>query len=386
MCVVRDYRESARPFNDPAPSGPISGSGAAFTGLAGGALGPWSRAPSAAAPRRTCAARPAARLGERPRAAPAGIGCGPGRIAALAPASSMTAGESRSLRLSVRLRDAPSWGGSRHASARFGYALRGRFARRILAVRDEGVMAEGGEALFLASGARDDAEDVLGQMMHGRGRISSGVSFLFTVGERFPGSFDCIPIIPLDHLRVVESLSSTGSVTRMQFLECSLAFMPVERGIAFLIMKYGPKLETGVGDGESNIVSGGHVLRLVESRVLVPIEHRPYRIPAAESIALGLPRFFTRTLDHCPWVAGAANQDQSRGRAISVDAIERPEVTGFRHRSFRNDHDPPGRVANRASTAGAALAAHRSAAGSRSSSKARRKSETAGTPPKRPWR
>ena len=74
-------------------------------------------------------------------------------------------------------------GSSRRLAARLGYAPRRRFAPRVLAVRDEGVMGEGGEVLSLAFGPRNEAEDMLGQTMHGRGRISSGVSFLITAGE-----------------------------------------------------------------------------------------------------------------------------------------------------------------------------------------------------------
>ena len=73
-----------------------------------------------------------------------------------------------------------------------------------------------------------------------------------------------------------------------------------------------------------------------------------------------------------------------------METIECPEIMGLRLGSFGNDHDPQGRAADRIFTAyaprGAALAAHRSAAGSRLSSKARRKSSAAGTPPRRPWR
>ena len=93
-----------------------------------------------------------------------------------------------------------------------------------------------GDALFLAFGLRAAAEDVLGQTMHGRGRIPLGISFLFTTGKRILGPPDCISIIALDHLPVVEYLSLPVAVTRTQFAELSLAFASVQRGVAFPIM------------------------------------------------------------------------------------------------------------------------------------------------------
>ena len=191
------------------------------------------------------------------------------------------------------------------------------------------------------------AADVLGQTMHGCGRVSFGISFLFTTGKRTLGPSDRVSIIALDHLRVVEDLPSLAAVTRMQFPKFSLAFMPIERSVAFLIMKYGPKLEAWIGYGESSIVSICHVPGLVESRMVVPIEHRPYGIPVAKSIAFRLSRFFNRTFNHCSGISGATNQDQSCGRPISMETIEFLETAGLCNGSFGNDHDPQGRPANR---------------------------------------
>ena len=45
-----------------------------------------------------------------------------------------------------------------------------------------GIMAQG-DALCLASGLLDNFEDVLSQTVHGRGRVSVGISFFLTTGE-----------------------------------------------------------------------------------------------------------------------------------------------------------------------------------------------------------
>ena len=171
-----------------------------------------------------------------------------------------------------------------------------------------GIMAQG-DALCLASGLLDNSEDVLGQTMHGRGRVSLGISLVFTTGKYSLSPFDCVSIIALDHLRIVEYLSFFVSVTWTQFAEPSLALMSVQRSVVFLIVKYPPKLETRVGYGKPNTASARHILRLAESWMFVPIEHRPYGIPVAKWIAFQLSRFFNRTFNHRSWVAGAANQD-----------------------------------------------------------------------------
>ena len=164
--------------------------------------------------------------------------------------------------------------------------------------------------------------------------------------------------------------------------------MSIHRSIAFLIVQYPPKLEAWIGYGESNVVSARHVLRFVESRMFISVEHRPYGIPAAKSISFRLSRFFNRTFNHRSWVAGATNQNQSCGRLISIETIEYIEIAGLCHGSFGNDHDPQGWAADRSFTAdaprGAVPVAHFPAAGRRSASKARRKSSAVGTPPKRP--
>ena len=251
----------------------------------------------------------------------------------------------------------------------------------------QGSMAQG-DALCRALGLRDDAADVLGQTMHGRGRVSVGISFFLTTGKHTFGPSDCASITALDRLRIVEFLSFLVAVTRTQFTELSLAFMSVQRSIVFLIMKYSPKLETRVGYGKPNAVSARHVLRFVESRMFVSVEHRPYGIPAAKWIALQFLRFFSRTFNHCPWIAYATNQNQPCGRLISMETIEYLEIAGFCHGTFGNDHDPQGRVADRSFTVdapcGAHSAAHCPVTGRRSLSKARRKSSAVGTPPKRP--
>ena len=231
-------------------------------------------------------------------------------------------------------------------------------------------------------------EDVFGQTMHGGGRVPSRISFLPTAGQRILSPSDCVSILALNYLRVVEDFSFFVAVTWAQFAELSLAFMSVQRSIAFLIVKYPPKLETWVGYSESNTVSVRHVLRFVESRMFIPIEHRPYGISPAKSIAFRLSRFFNRTFNHCSWIAGAANQGQFCGRLSPMETLECPEIPRLRNGSFRNDHDPQGRAADRSFTVdaprGAPSAAHFSAAGRRSSSKAKRKSSAVGTPPKRP--
>ena len=140
-----------------------------------------------------------------------------------------------------------------------------------------GIMAQGG-ALCLASGLLDNSEDMLGQTMHGGGRVSLGLSFFLTAGQRTLSPSDCVSIFALDYLRIVENLSFLVAVTRTQLAELSLAFMLAQRSVAFLIVKYPPKLEARVGDGKSNAVSIRHVLRFVESRMFISIEHRPYGI------------------------------------------------------------------------------------------------------------
>ena len=250
-----------------------------------------------------------------------------------------------------------------------------------------GIMAQG-DALCLASGLLDNFEDVLGQTMHGRGRVSLGISFLLTTGKRTLGPSDRVSIIVLDRLRIVEFLPFLVAVTRAQFAELSLAFMSVQRSVAFLIVQYPPELEAWIGDGKSNPFSARHVLRLVELRMFIPIEHRPYGISPIKWLALQFLRFFNRTFNHCPWIAGIANQVQFCGRLSPMETLECPEIPRLRNGSFRNDHDPRGRPADRGFTAcgprGAALAAHRPAAEGRSPSKATRKSSAVGTPPKRP--
>ena len=250
-----------------------------------------------------------------------------------------------------------------------------------------GIMAQG-DALCLASGLLDNFEDVLGQTMHGRGRVPPAISFFPTADPRILSPSDCVSIFALDYLRVVENLSFLVVVTWTQYTELFLAFVPVQRSIAFLIVKYPPKLETWVGYGESNTVSVRHVLRLVESWMFIPIKHRPYSIPAAKCIPFQFLRFFNRTFNHRSWIAYATNQNQSCGRLISMETIECPEIMGLRLGSFGNDHDPQGRAADRSFTVdaprGSPSAAHCPAAGRRSSSKAKRKSSAVGTPPKRP--
>ena len=124
-----------------------------------------------------------------------------------------------------------------------------------------------GDALFLAFGLRAaaEAEDVLGQTMHGRGRVSVGLSFLLTTGKCTLGPSDRVSILALDHLRVVEDFSFSVSVTWTQFVELFLAIVSIQRSIAFLIVQYPPELETWIGYGESNAVPTRHVLRFVES-------------------------------------------------------------------------------------------------------------------------
>ena len=124
-----------------------------------------------------------------------------------------------------------------------------------------------GDALFLAFGPRAaaEAEDVLGKTMHGRGRVSVGISFFPTADQRILGPFDCVSIIVLDRLRIVEFLPFFVAVTRAQFAEFFLAIVSVQRRVVFLIVKYPPKLEAWIGYGKSNAVSARHVLRFVES-------------------------------------------------------------------------------------------------------------------------
>ena len=90
----------------------------------------------------------------------------------------------------------------------------------------EGIMGAG-DALFLALEPRDDAEDVFGQTMHGRGRISFGISFFYTTGKCSVSPSGRVSIIAPDHLRVVENLSLLVAVTRTRFTELSLAFMSI---------------------------------------------------------------------------------------------------------------------------------------------------------------
>ena len=125
----------------------------------------------------------------------------------------------------------------------------------------------GGDALFLAFGLRvvAEAEDVLGQMMHGGGRVPLGILFLPTAGQRILSPSDCVSILALDHLRVVEDFSFFVSVTWTQFVELFLAIVSAQRSIAFLIVQYSSELEAWIGYGESNAVSARHVLRFVES-------------------------------------------------------------------------------------------------------------------------
>ena len=196
-----------------------------------------------------------------------------------------------------------------------------------------------GDALFLALEPRDDAEDVFGQTMHGRGRISFGI-FFFTTGKCTVSPSDRVSIIAPDHLRIVENLSLLVAVTRTRFTELSLAFVSIQRSVAFLIMVDPPKLETRIGYGKLDAVSVRHVLRFVESRMFVPIEHRPYGIPASESITLRRSRFLNRTFDNRSRIADAPDQDQPYGRPVSEETVECSEISGFRGDSFRNDHDP----------------------------------------------
>ena len=65
-----------------------------------------------------------------------------------------------------------------------------------------------------------------------------------------------------------------------------------------------------------------HVLRFVESRMFVPIEHRPYGIPASESIALRRSRFLDRTFDNRARIADTPDQDQPYGRPVSEETVE----------------------------------------------------------------
>ena len=84
-----------------------------------------------------------------------------------------------------------------------------------------------GDALFLALEPRDDAEDVFGQTIHCRGRISFGISFFFATGKCTVSPSGRVSIIAPDHLQIVEDLSLLVAVTRTQFTELSLAFISI---------------------------------------------------------------------------------------------------------------------------------------------------------------
>ena len=143
----------------------------------------------------------------------------------------------------------------------------------------EGIMGAD-DALFLVFGPRAaaEAEDLLGQTMHGRGRVPPAISFFPAAGPRILSPSDCVLIFSLDYLRIVENFSFLVTVTRTQFAELSLTFMSVQRSVAFLIVKYPPELEAWIGYSKPNTVSVSLVLRFVESRMFISIEHRPYGI------------------------------------------------------------------------------------------------------------
>ena len=77
--------------------------------------------------------------------------------------------------------------------------------------------------------------------------ISFRVSFLFPASSRHLGPFYRNRIMLLDHVPITENLPCPSLVVRTQFPKLALAFVPIERSVLFLIVKYSPKLETGVG-------------------------------------------------------------------------------------------------------------------------------------------
>ena len=214
--------------------------------------------------------------------------------------------------------------------------------------------------------------------------ISSRFSLLFPASSRHLGPFCRNRIMLLDRIPVTENLPCSSLVVRTQFPELPLAFVPIEGSVLFLIVKNSPKLETWVGNGQWNIVSTGQDFRLVESRMDIHIEHRPYGIPSRESIILQLLQFFDCPFDHCSWITADTYRDQPHG-LVSMEPIEYLEIFRFGRHSFRGHHDSPCQRASCMSPRNAPRATHDSAETSLLS-KSMKKSSPIGTPPRRPCR
>ena len=240
------------------------------------------------------------------------------------------------------------------------------------------------DASLAAFRAITEAPYVLRKQVDGRGRVSSRCALLVSAFHRYIGPFNRPRITPLNRFRIVEDLASSGPVVRTQFPKLPLAFVPPEGSVLILVVENSPKLETRVGNGQWNTVSARQVLRFVESRMDISIEHRPYGIACRERIVLQFPRFLDCPFDHCSWITTDTNRDQPCGSA-SMETVECLQIRRFGGYSFRDDHDSRGQRACAMAPRNAPRAAHDSA-GIPLSPNETKKSSPAGTPPMRPFR
>ena len=112
--------------------------------------------------------------------------------------------------------------------------------------------------------------------------VSFGPIFLFTSPKQLLRPFNRELVAVLDHFRIVKDLISGFLIARTQGLKLLLAVCTIKGSVLVLKVENSPKLETGVGDSQVDSICVRHVLRSVESEVIIAVEHR------AEGVILGI--------------------------------------------------------------------------------------------------
>ena len=183
-----------------------------------------------------------------------------------------------------------------------------------------------------------EAPNELRKNVDGCRRIASRCPLLFSALRRDLSPLGGRGIVFLNRIPIVEDLPCPGVEIRTKLSKLPLAFVPIEGRVLFLVVEDSPELETGVGNRHPNIVSTRQINRLVESRMDIPIEHRPYGIPSCESLALQLLRLFDCPFDHRSWIASDTNRHHPYAM-MSVETVEQLEILRFGQHSFRGHHD-----------------------------------------------
>lgn len=133
--------------------------------------------------------------------------------------------------------------------------------------------------------------------MYGRGRIPFRTSFHISTLKQLLGSGLKISIS--DRRFVGKQFSSSPIIRLTQLLQKSLALITVMRGVMITIMKYTPKPETRVRDGELNIVIQRYHFRSFKLKMVASVQHGPNRVLQAKTIALNFLSLIAYSMTDC---------------------------------------------------------------------------------------